>query len=1277
MSRPDSNLEDIRNAFDRAVYGAERRAWIIGLLGMKNQDGTTSIRVPDRSGWVYVTTGPTGGQMVTIARNDGKVPLRDQMPVRMKRSDDGALVIFGVFNAGGFTDSGTSDDYVNNFGVEWHHHRIGSGLEFEMEGLSTERGRAFPTTEMNVFANEFRYYYENNWRNGAGAAIDLASNVPATSGHWAWVVVGVEPLTGILKATTGTSQIYATELTFSQVNDVPFEGVPIVAVKVRNDQTSLVDLSLFTDAHEWFAGLHYSKLGDLDNVNESDGYYGLGPYANDDLYFYGAGGYEWVTGGHKVNMGAVKVHTVASGIIDIGTSPTFGLIDVHGESSADDDLLWIQNGLVGDIVCLFASDFVTNGIVTAKITGNINLEADFLFDSTSKVLVLVMTPSGWIAVDRAGLSAMVTVPKSFEHYVDVKERLLENNVHGGLDVLATAQPLNSVPTDLLVTAGISKLLIAVIAGSDFDGEITVTGTTVDRDTGGETADDTDIIIIDALTTDGAGTDGNGNPTHALTGAYITSKWFKGSVVLSTTNLTLTDVDVYQISFEQFGDVSDISLEAVDITALATNNSAWMDLHLYSVNVTNGKVDIANEGTLELLASEVNSGNRYRKRLGDLSIPLDGTTDGFWFDAFWGPLANIYWEDINAKIWYTQQIDVVGDMVPGYYTNYIDFNVNYEDGAQEGRLQWHIHDGTLEVGMPGGQVNLQIGQEMLLRCRNETGVTIPNGAVVYMTGASGNRPLIDLADSTDPTKIAVLGMATEDIAHNVNGYVNTAGFVRDIDTDGMTEGLPVFLDPAVPGGITQTRPVAPDYIWIMGLVVRAHITEGVVYNAATPGHVMMSMSDVLTAVPADGEILVWNDSNSRFELAEQTGGGGGGGPSVVMFDYLNSSKDSADTPDDEFPPGALNAKWTAVSGSAGTVDFQEAGASIEKYEVHASENLLMMQVGHAGGEKVELRQDFTLADGDSMIAAISPAIQFDGASSPTNNELNFGFSLNTSDVSYDTGDFALLYGDTDTQDFLWKLFDGSSVLAQWPGEHDPQLAFLRVNRNGLDYSFWISLDGASWQFMNTITAAAEYTNFWLVAFCNSASLVIPVPVQIVHWVRQGDNTIFGGWSPNITAGGSGVAALDDLSDVTIDGTPADNELLAFDTGAGEFQNQTAAEAGLAVSGHAHAAGRLNAGAQQLITLSGDTADISSYSTIGFFRIAAESGTADDLATMTAGSDGDIVILKPDLGDTIDIIETGNFSLVSTPRVLDHVNDKFICVWDDLAVKWCELSQAGNE
>jgi len=45
-------------------------------------------------------------------------------------------------------------------------------------------------------------------------------------------------------------------------------------------------------------------------------------------------------------------------------------------------------------------------------------------------------------------------------------------------------------------------------------------------------------------------------------------------------------------------------------------------------------------------------------------------------------------------------------------------------------------------------------------------------------------------------------------------------------------------------------------------------------------------------------------------------------------------------------------------------------------------------------------------------------------------------------------------------------------------------------------------------------------------------------------------------------GAGVSDLDDISDITITGTPADNEILAYNLGTTEWINQTAAEASLA-------------------------------------------------------------------------------------------------------------------
>ena len=162
-------------------------------------------------------------------------------------------------------------------------------------------------------------------------------------------------------------------------------------------------------------------------------------------------------------------------------------------------------------------------------------------------------------------------------------------------------------------------------------------------------------------------------------------------------------------------------------------------------------------------------------------------------------------------------------------DYIDFDTTAAPGHVEGRLNWDSDYGTLEIGMPGGNVRLQIGQEGLIRVRNESGGDIDNGELVYSTGASGNKLLIDQADNTDADKIQILGMATEDIANSSDGYVALWGTVRGdatqpVNTSSYAPGTKLYLDTA--GGWTAIHPTDPTYATIIiGIVQRQHASEG--------------------------------------------------------------------------------------------------------------------------------------------------------------------------------------------------------------------------------------------------------------------------------------------------------------------------------------------------------------------------------------------------------------------------------------------------------------------
>lgn len=160
-------------------------------------------------------------------------------------------------------------------------------------------------------------------------------------------------------------------------------------------------------------------------------------------------------------------------------------------------------------------------------------------------------------------------------------------------------------------------------------------------------------------------------------------------------------------------------------------------------------------------------------------------------------------------------------------DYLQFDTSYSDGVTEGRLQWNTADGTLEVGLPGGNVNLQIGQENLIKATNKTGATIVNGSVVFVNGAQGHRPTISGAiASVNLIANATLGVATEDIAHDHFGYVSTLGLVRDVNTSAFTEGAILYLSDTTPGALTMTAPSAPNTVVGVAVCLYKHATEGI-------------------------------------------------------------------------------------------------------------------------------------------------------------------------------------------------------------------------------------------------------------------------------------------------------------------------------------------------------------------------------------------------------------------------------------------------------------------
>lgn len=197
--------------------------------------------------------------------------------------------------------------------------------------------------------------------------------------------------------------------------------------------------------------------------------------------------------------------------------------------------------------------------------------------------------------------------------------------------------------------------------------------------------------------------------------------------------------------------------------------------------------------------------------------------------------------------------------------YIDWELTDGWSYQEGREGWNDVDKTLEFGLDQGSV-LQIGQEFVMRATNKTGVLIPDGAVVYVDSAQGNRPTIALASDTSLTAILTLGVATQDIEDNTVGYVTLVGLVRGYDTRAFDPGDVLWLG-TIPGSLVNVRPDAPNTAVTLGVALNS-TEDGII--AVRP--VVVQRLSWLSDVDARGnqtswDLLYWNTDSLEWELSD--------------------------------------------------------------------------------------------------------------------------------------------------------------------------------------------------------------------------------------------------------------------------------------------------------------------------------------------------------------------------------------------------------------------------
>ena len=135
----------------------------------------------------------------------------------------------------------------------------------------------------------------------------------------------------------------------------------------------------------------------------------------------------------------------------------------------------------------------------------------------------------------------------------------------------------------------------------------------------------------------------------------------------------------------------------------------------------------------------------------------------------------------------QTTHLTGTNITGSELNidYIDFVTGnaVNPTFQTGRLYHDINTADLQYNTVVNNVSMNLGQQLVVKVKNDSLTTINKGKLVRINGGLGNNPTIATASwENDANSANTLGMMMNTVAHNDFGYVILNGVLIGVDTN---------------------------------------------------------------------------------------------------------------------------------------------------------------------------------------------------------------------------------------------------------------------------------------------------------------------------------------------------------------------------------------------------------------------------------------------------------------------------------------------------------------
>lgn len=164
------------------------------------------------------------------------------------------------------------------------------------------------------------------------------------------------------------------------------------------------------------------------------------------------------------------------------------------------------------------------------------------------------------------------------------------------------------------------------------------------------------------------------------------------------------------------------------------------------------------------------------------------------------------------------------------------------------------------------------QSLVTSVFNKTASSIPKFSVVYINGGQGDQPTIQLAIANgEAGSSKTYGITAEAIGSMSAGSVIVAGALSGVNTDifnptapvGNVNGITLYLSPTISGGMTSTKPYAPNHLVSVGTVVRTHQNEGVVEVRIQNGFELEELHNVAISGVTNGQFLQYNSASGLW------------------------------------------------------------------------------------------------------------------------------------------------------------------------------------------------------------------------------------------------------------------------------------------------------------------------------------------------------------------------------------------------------------------------------